>query len=254
MTTLVCDGISVAIGSIQIVKDVSFALQTGTIVGLIGPNGSGKTTLLNVISGDVPPTKGNVRLDTMFLTGRPRHHLTKMGLFRSFQDGRLFKSLTAEENLAVAFQPAPEEGLLKAFFPHRSGTVIGDERLAVVAQALRAVDIVPERNRTASQLSYGTRKRAIIAQAIVADPVICLLDEPLAGVDPATREKMIATIGSLRHPKRILLIVEHDLEAVRALADEVLLMDRGQIVAAGLPAEVLSSEVAGQAYLQSHGH
>jgi ABC-type branched-subunit amino acid transport system ATPase component len=250
MIELIGQGITVNVNSVRILRDVSFTLNSGSIVALIGPNGAGKTSLLNVISGKVAPTKGNVRLDGKLLTHQPRNHLAGMGLFRSFQEGRLFESLTAEENIAAAVQPPPDESLLTALLSRSRS----QEYPALIGKALGAVDMEADRSVPASRMSYGMRKRTVMGQAIAASATVCLLDEPLAGVDAATREKMLAAIISLRDPRRILLVVEHDLEAINAIADRVLLMDRGQIVVDGSAREVLPSPAVFDAYLQAHGY
>ncbi len=254
MNNLVCDGIDVAFDGVQILSDVSFTLDPGLIVGLIGPNGSGKTTLLNVISGRVTPSKGRVLLGAELLTGRSSHVLAGLGLFRSFQEGRLFERLTGEKNIAVAFRPPPDERLSTALALSPPRDAHATKRAAAVSEALTSVGMEVDRQCPAAEMSYGIRKRTIMGQALVFDPVVCLLDEPLAGLDPGTRGRMLDVIAALRNPDRIVLLVEHDLEAVEILADRVLLMDRGKIVADDSPRNVRASDIFLETYLQSHDH
>jgi ABC-type branched-subunit amino acid transport system ATPase component len=252
MNNLVCHEIDVVFDGARILSDISFILDPGTIVGLIGPNGSGKTTLLNTISGRVTPSKGRVLLGKELVAGRSPHALAKLGLFRSFQEGRLFDSLTGEENLAAASRPPPDERLSTALALSAPCDAHATRRNATIAEALISVGMEGDSQRIAREMSYGIRKRTIMGQALAFNSVFCLLDEPLAGLDPDTRGRMLHVIAGLRNPSRIVLLVEHDLEAVEALADRVLLMDRGKIVADGRPREVSSGDIFLETYLQGH--
>jgi branched-chain amino acid transport system ATP-binding protein len=146
---LICAGISVNFGGTRILSDVSFSLRRGIIGGLIGPNGSGKTTLLNVISGRLMPSRGRVSLGAETVTGYSVPQLAKRGLFRSFQDARLFNRLTAEENIRVAFRPPPDERLRTALAVGPVGDAHARERNAAVSKALHAVGMDAERHRPA---------------------------------------------------------------------------------------------------------
>jgi ABC-type branched-subunit amino acid transport system ATPase component len=250
--TLVCEHVSVTIGGTPILSDISFAAAPGNIVGLIGPNGCGKTTLLNVLSG-LQEAQGNVRLGTEMLSENARYRLARMGVFRSFQEGRLFENHTVEQNIALAFRPPPDERLSAALFPFAPDDPSERERSIATTAALRAVGIEGYRNSAAVELSYGTRKRTILGQACAAAPTLCLLDEPLAGVDPNTRESLIELLSGLRKSDRIVVIVEHDLHAISQIADRVLLLDRGKLCADGSVQEVLESQMFLDAYLKRRG-
>jgi ABC-type branched-subunit amino acid transport system ATPase component len=253
MDKLICAGISVSFGGARILSDISFSLQPGIIWGLIGPNGAGKTTLLNVLSGRLMPSSGRVSLGAEIVTGYALFELAKRGLFRSFQDTRVFNSLTAEENIRVAFRPLPDERLWPALAVGPAREAYANERNAAVSKALHAVGMEAERHRPAAEMSYGMRKRIIMAQAMVFDSTVCLLDEPLAGLDHATHALALQVIANLRTPNRIVLFVEHDLDAVDAVADRVLLMDHGRIVADGRPQEVRTSSIFSETFLQVDG-
>jgi branched-chain amino acid transport system ATP-binding protein len=193
-----------------------------------------------------------VRLGASIFTSLPRHLLAQIGVFRSFQEGRLFESLSAAENLAAALRPAPDERLLSALVPiFASNAELTGRRFAMSA-TLQAIGMEPARDRCAREMSYGMRKRTILGQARVSNSVVCLLDEPLAGIDPVTRDKMISFIATLRNANRIVLFVEHDLDAVRCLADRTLLMDRGRLVGDGLVDEIFAGKAFLEAYLQSY--
>src|SRR5580692_8293751 len=151
MNQLICDGISVALNQTKIIDNVSFTLEPGSIVALIGPNGSGKTTLLNVISGIQQPGGGQVRLGASILTSLPRHILAKIGVFRSFQEGRLFESLTAVENLLAALRPPPDERLLSALVPIFAGDRHLTERRLTISRTLQAIGMEAARERCARE-------------------------------------------------------------------------------------------------------
>jgi ABC-type branched-subunit amino acid transport system ATPase component len=181
MTELVCDSVTVNLNSLQILRDVSFRLDAGSIVGLVGPNGAGKTTLLNVMAGKIAPSKGEVRLDGKPISHIGRRHLAAMGVFRSFQEGRLFESLTAEENVVAAIQPPADERLSTALLTWKTAQTHQSQ----VRSTLEAVDVGGDRNVPAWKMSYGMRKRTVMGQAVAAHARVYLLDEPLAGVDAA---------------------------------------------------------------------
>jgi ABC-type branched-subunit amino acid transport system ATPase component len=252
MNGLVCDAIRVDLDSVGILRDVSFKIEFGSIAGLIGPNGSGKTTLLNVISGLQKPSKGTVTLGDRVLNEQPRHNLRQLGIFRSFQEGRLFDSLTALENVAAASDSQPDESLMAALVPFFERDPHQNERSLVVAGALDETQLQAETSRPAAQMSYGMRKRTVMAQVHVANSILCLLDEPLAGIDLPTRDKMLSLITKLRNQKRIVLLVEHDLEAVKALTDRVLLLKRGRLIFDGDTNEAFRSQIVGNTYLHNH--
>jgi branched-chain amino acid transport system ATP-binding protein len=252
MNNLICEGINVAFDGARILNNVRCTIEPGIITGLIGPNGSGKTTLLNVISGRVSPSHGRVLLGTELLTGRSPHELAAIGVFRSYQEGRLFERLTGRENIAAAARPTPDEGLSTALAPRAHHDAHAVQREAAISAAVRLVALEMDHHRQAGEMSYGVRKRTIMGQAIAFDPVVCLLDEPLAGLDPGTREQMLDVIATFRSPNRIILLVEHDLEAIELLAARVLLMDRGKVVADGTPREVRARDIFLDTYMQTH--
>jgi len=236
--SLVCSDIEVRYGGNHVLKRISCEFGPGSIVGIIGPNGSGKTTLLNVISGWLKPNRGTVRFGER-ISGLPRELLARNGIFRSFQTARLFESLTGDENVGAALRPPQDERLVAALLlpiPER------DDRRLSVRNALDVVGARDEHEAPAQQMSYGMRKRTILAQATVAQPTIALLDEPLAGTDPKTRSLMIAAIQRLKAEERIVLWVEHDIDALAAASDRLLALDRGTIVADGLPMDVIENQ------------
>ncbi|MEI9990579.1 MAG: ATP-binding cassette domain-containing protein [Rhizomicrobium sp.] len=249
MDELVCAQISVEFMGLAVLRNVSFEIAPGSIVGLIGPNGSGKTTLLNTISGHVKPKTGVVRFGQK-LTGKPRDRLAQLGIFRSFQDARLFESMTGEENVVASLQPSLNEGVWTTIFAPSRNEKIALERNILLRSILDRLGVGEERSRPVVELSYGMRKRILLAQALAARPVVSLLDEPLAGVDPKTRPRMISAIQQLRTEQSIVIWVEHDFEAICSVADRLLVLDRGELVADGNPQEVIASPIVRDLYFR----
>jgi ABC-type branched-subunit amino acid transport system ATPase component len=252
MNALACDNVSVRFRAAAVLNAVSFVALPGSLIAIVGANGAGKTTLLNVLSGHLQPSTGSVRLGNEIINGRPRHVLARLGIFRSFQNGQLFDTLSVNENLTVALRPAPDESFLGALVPRNRSDPASTRREKTVSSAACAVGITAYQARPAAELSYGMRRRAILAQAAIADSVVCLLDEPLAGVDPTSRDEALGFIARLRDPSRIVILVEHDLDAVRLIADRVLVLDQGRLMSDGPPDEICPSDTALAMFAQTH--
>jgi branched-chain amino acid transport system ATP-binding protein len=246
---LVCTKIDVEYGNVKALRQLSCTIPAGMTVGLIGPNGSGKTTLLNVVSGLLAPTRGTVRLGGR-LSGLPRDVVARRGVFRSFQNGRLFDSLTGEENVAAAYRPPLDESLMTSLSTGVRADPNTVVRQSFIAASLDSVGAGEERRRPAAEMSFGMRKRTILAQAIVSNPVVCLLDEPLAGTDLPTRTLMLAAINQFRSQNAIVLWVEHDLETMKSVVDRIIVLDHGQIAADGDPATILASDIVRNIYFR----
>jgi ABC-type branched-subunit amino acid transport system ATPase component len=236
-----CQHVFVTLSGVAILKDIKFSIELNSIVGIIGANGSGKTTLLNVISGAIMPNAGEVFFEERKLTSKPRHQLARSGLFRSFQEARLFQSLSVYENVSVAYMPPPDEGLYAALALHHQSDGHAEQRASAVFEALLSAGLVDQRCSPVSEMSYGFRKRTTMAQAMAARPRLCLLDEPLAGLDPQAKTSTLKLIRSLRRTNTIVLVVEHDLSAIANIADRVLVLDDGRVAADGSVQDVLGS-------------
>jgi branched-chain amino acid transport system permease protein len=233
---LVVDRVSKLFGGLRAVDGVSFEVAPGQIVGVIGPNGSGKTTLLNTLSGALVPSSGTIRLGGMAIGGLRPHRIARLGLARTFQLVRVMSDLTAAENVAAAT-------LFRAARP-ASGTAAETSR-----QLLDLVGLGQKLDTPAGELTYIDQKRLELARALALEPCLVLLDEWLAGLNPSELTTGIALIAKLRDRGMTIIMVEHVMDAIRALCSHCIVMNAGSVIARGVPDEVLSDPKVIAAYL-----
>jgi neutral amino acid transport system ATP-binding protein len=240
-----------AFGGVRAVDGASFEVEAGSITGLIGPNGAGKSTLFNCISGFVRPQSGRVLLDGTRIDRRAPHRIARAGLVRTFQTPRALTRMTVLENVMLAAPRHGGERLTGSLAPRtrrrerevrkRAAELLGLVRLDGHAPAL------------AGTLSGGQRKLLELVRALMAEPRILLLDEPMAGVSPTLRVELLEHILALRKRDGItLLIVEHDLDFVMRASDRVIVMNDGRVITQGSPSEVRADERVVDAYLGAH--
>ena len=230
-------GLSKRFGGLQAVADVSFTVEPGTIHGLIGPNGSGKTTTLNLLNGAVKPDSGTVRIGDHDLSGRSSREVVAHGVTRTFQNPRVFSTVTALENLLVPTL-------------HQRGGRAQTERRAL--GLLDFVGLAAHRDTPASELSGGQQKLLEFVRALVTDPVVVLMDEPFAGVHPSVKELMRTRVRERNEQGTSFVIVSHEIPDLMRLCDSVICMSEGRVVAQGSPEEVTADQQVIEAYL-GHG-
>jgi branched-chain amino acid transport system ATP-binding protein len=230
-------------GGLAAVSNVSLALHKGQIHAVIGPNGAGKSTLTNLLSGDLAPTEGSVSLLGRDITGLAPEKISRLGLGRSYQKTNIFGAFTVWENTRLAAQsrhPRPFKLL-------RSATTYDDVN-AMAEQALALAELSPRKAQLAASLSHGEQRQLEIAMSLACQPQVLLLDEPLAGMGAEEAERMVALLSRLKSQYAILLI-EHDMDAVFALADALTVMVNGEVIASGTPASVRANAAVQAAYL-----
>jgi branched-chain amino acid transport system ATP-binding protein len=233
MSLLEVDRVSVAFGGVRAVRELSFSVERGEILGLIGPNGAGKTTVFNLVTGFVRPGAGEIRLEGRRLAGRRPHDATRRGVARTFQIVKPFRGLSVRENVTLA-----------AFLRHparRDAEARADAVLARVGLAHRAAAL-------AGQLGLLDQKRLEVARALATEPRLLLLDEPMGGLNPAEVDAASALVVGIRDGGVTIVLVEHVMKAIMAISDRVVVMSQGEKIAEGAPARVVEDPKVLAAY------
>lgn len=230
------------------VDRIDLDVSRGELVGLIGPNGSGKTTLMNCITGILRPDAGEVYINGSAVMSRPPYAIARLGVGRIFQVVRIMPTMTVEENLLFALQEHQGDSLLARVFHLHSST-----RLDFVARQraqayLDLVGLAQRRHDPAASLSYGQRKLLAFAAALMPEPRLLLLDEPMAAVNPAVIERLVALIRELHVQGRTLIVIEHNMKVVFDLCDRLVVLDRGAKIADGPALEVRNDPRVIEAY------
>jgi branched-chain amino acid transport system permease protein len=238
-------------GGIKAVNRIDLKVMPGSIVAIIGPNGSGKTTFFNLITGLIEPDGGEVLLTGEPVTGLKPHRIVEKGIARTFQNLRLFANMTLLENALVGAHTRTSAGAIGAVLrPPR----VKREEVAARARALEILGLfgnrlMPRVQHLAFSLSYANRRRLEIARALVSEPVLLLLDEPTAGMNPTETLELTDQIRHLRERGVTILLIEHKLDVVNEIADRVIVLDHGEKIAEGTPKEVHSNKEVLRAYL-----
>jgi branched-chain amino acid transport system ATP-binding protein len=240
---LVARSLSKRFGGLVAVDQVTLALGAGAIHAVIGPNGAGKSTLVNLLSGVLAPSSGSIRLGELDITGLAPERIAQRGVARTFQHANIFGAFSALENCRLAAQ-AHASGAGGWFRPAQAHA----EVVATARDALAAAGLAGRADVAASALSHGERRALDIAMALATSPSILLLDEPLAGMGPDESQQTVALLRRLAADHAILL-VEHDMDAVFALADVLTVMDNGRVIASGAPAAIRANAEVQQVYL-----
>jgi branched-chain amino acid transport system ATP-binding protein len=246
---LVVEDLHKSFGGLRAVAGASFAVARGSITALIGPNGAGKTTLFDLVTGFGVPDSGAVRFEGRPITGLPPHRIARRGLVRTFQLTRVFAAMSVLDNMMLAAPGQPGEALARLVLPgmgvRRRERQVRERALSLLERfglAAKAADY-------AGTLSGGQRKLLELARALMVEPRLVLLDEPMAGINRALGRRLLDDVEALRQAGTSFLFVEHDMDVVMSRADRVVVMAEGAVIAEGPPAEIRRDSRVIDAYL-----
>ena len=247
-TLLKLENITQRFGGLTAIADVSIHVDKGEIVGLIGPNGAGKTTTFNVITGVYNPTEGRVFYRGKEITGEAIHRVTAVGMARTFQNIRLFKTQTVFENVLIAMHMLKTSNLLTATFRLNHAE---EKRMRENAmELLRIVGLADAKDELATSLPYGKQRHLEIARALATQPKLLLLDEPAAGMNPQETEELSAFIRKIKDQFSLtVFMIEHHMNLVMDISDRIYVIDFGKLIAEGTPAEIQRNPAVIAAYL-----
>ena len=248
-TLLEARGIGKRFGGLQALSGVDFTIEKGDIYGLIGPNGAGKTTLFNVLTGLYVPEQGSFRFDGSDLRGLKPYQVAQRGLARTFQNIRLFGSMTALENVMVGRHSRSSTSVWGSMFNSRGARAEERRIEARALELLHYVGIGHRANELARSLPYGDQRRLEIARALATEPLLLALDEPAAGMNATETLTLRRLIETIRDDGVTVLLIEHDMKLVMGLCDRLVVLEYGKVIAEGRPAEVQRSERVIEAYL-----
>ncbi len=237
-------------GGLHAVDDFTLVIGRTEIAGLIGPNGAGKTTVFNLLTGVYTPNRGVVLLDGVDIRGKKTHELTRMGIARTFQNIRLFKSLSVEDNVKIGLHNAFSYAVPSAMF--RFPSYWSSERKAheTALELLSIFDMQDSANAEAGSLPYGAQRRLEIVRALATSPKLLLLDEPAAGMNPSETSELMENIRKIRNTFEIaILLIEHDMNLVMGICEGIAVLNYGRIIAKGTPEQIKANPVVIEAYL-----
>ena len=248
---LISDNVVRTFGGLKAVDVEHFEIQRGKITALIGPNGAGKTTFFNLLTGFDKPDTGEWTFNGESLSGTPPYKVARKGMVRTFQLTKVLSRLTVIENMRLGATGQRGERLLSSMFKF----LWADQEAEITVRAMDLLErfkLDAKRDDFAGSLSGGQRKLLEMARALMVDPELIMLDEPMAGVNPALKQSLLGHVKSLRDEGRTVLFVEHDMDMVRDISDWVVVMGQGTILAEGPPDSVMADPRVIDAYLGAH--
>ena len=248
---LIADHITRTFGGLTAVNVAHLEIQRGSITALIGPNGAGKTTFFNLLTGYDSPNSGSWIFNGLALNGVPPHKVARLGMVRTFQLTKALYRLTVLENMALGARGQKGESVFASIFPWlwRAQEEEIQKRAISILTNFKLID---KKDDSAAALSGGQRKLLEMARALMVEPEMVMLDEPMAGVNPALKQSLLEHIKELRNEGKTVLFVEHDMDMVHEISDWVVVMSQGEVIAEGTPSSVMKNEQVIEAYLGAH--
>ena len=248
---LIADHITRSFGGLTAVNVAHLEIQRGSITALIGPNGAGKTTFFNLLTGYDSPNSGSWTFNGQPLNGVPPHKVARLGMVRTFQLTKALYRLTVLENMALGARGQKGESVFASLFPwlwRAQEQEIQKKAISILTN----FKLIDKKDDFAAALSGGQRKLLEMARALMVEPEMVMLDEPMAGVNPALKQSLLEHIKELRNEGKTVLFVEHDMDMVHEISDWVVVMSQGEVIAEGTPASVMKNEHVIEAYLGAH--
>ncbi|WP_137818777.1 MULTISPECIES: high-affinity branched-chain amino acid ABC transporter ATP-binding protein LivG [unclassified Pseudomonas] len=243
-------GLTMRFGGLLAVNGVGLTVKEKQVVSMIGPNGAGKTTVFNCLTGFYPPTAGSILLDGEAIQGLPGHQIARKGVVRTFQNVRLFKEMTAVENLLIAQHRHLNTNFLAGLFKTPGFRKSEHAAMEFAAHWLEQVNLTEVANRPAGTLAYGQQRRLEIARCMMTRPRLLMLDEPAAGLNPHETENLKALIAMLRDQHNVtVLLIEHDMKLVMSISDHIVVINQGTPLADGTPEQIRGNPDVIKAYL-----
>lgn len=249
MTLLKAEGVTMDFGGVRAVDHVDLTVEQGHILGIIGPNGSGKTTFFNVLTGIYRPTSGRFSFQGQDIVGWSSHRITQIGIARTFQNIRLFRNMSVLENVLVGEHTKLKATLWGALLRtpgERQGEATARKK---AEELLRFVDLFDKADEFAANLAYGEQRRLELARSLASQPMLLLLDEPTAGMNPSEASRIMELIHAIRDLGVTIVLIEHNMQVMMGTAEWIVALDAGAKIAEGTPKDIQYNEKVIQAYL-----
>jgi len=243
------DNLVKTFGGIRAVDNLSFEIESGSIVSLVGPNGSGKTTVFNLITGFLKPDSGTILFNNTRISSKPPHSIARAGVGRTFQNIRLFSQLSVLDNIMLAFKYGTGENFFNGLFQTRNMKAKEGKSRKRAEELLHLIGLSEKMDVLAETLSHGNKKLLELARILALDPEIFLLDEPLSGLFPEKRVQMLNHLKELNRNGKTIILIEHDINVVMSIAKRIIVLGSGTKIACGSPEEIKANKNVLSAYL-----